>query len=110
MQLNGRWSVPATPNKLRYTPGDRKASLVNAGGNRIAGGFGDRACPNRRRIGHPHRDSKTGEWKNSGSYRPSDIPILLVGLTKAMEYVYTTPLPGHDQPESAIEETQEIPF
>ena len=41
-----------------------------------------------------YRDPKTGEWKDSGSFRPSDIPILLVALNKAMEYVYTTPLPG----------------
>ena len=56
-----------------------------------------------------YRD-KTGEWKDSGSFRPSDIPILLVGLQKAMEYVYTTPLPGHDQPEATIEEPEHIPF
>ena len=43
-----------------------------------------------------YRDRQTGEWKDSGSFRPSDIPILLVGLQRAMEYVYTTPLPGHD--------------
>ncbi len=43
-----------------------------------------------------YRDPKTSEWKNSGSFRPSDIPILLVGLQKAMEYVYTTPLPGQN--------------
>jgi len=41
-----------------------------------------------------YRDRQTGEWKDSGSFRPSDIPILLVGLQKAMEFVYTTPLPA----------------
>lgn len=43
-----------------------------------------------------YRDPKSGGWKDSKSFRPSDIPILLVGLQKAMEYVYTTPLPGSD--------------
>ena len=41
-----------------------------------------------------YRDPKSGEWKDSGSFRPSDIPILLVSLQKALEYVYTTPMPG----------------
>ena len=43
-----------------------------------------------------YRD-RSGEWKDSGSFRPSDIPILLVSLQKALEYVYTTPLPGEDE-------------
>ena len=29
-----------------------------------------------------YRDPKSGEWKDSGSFRPSDIPILLVSLNK----------------------------
>ncbi len=41
-----------------------------------------------------YRDQQTGEWKDAGSYRPTDLPALLFALTKAQEYCYTTPLPG----------------
>jgi hypothetical protein len=60
-----------------------------------------------------YRDRQTGQWKDSGSFRPSDIPILLVGLQKAMEYVYTTPLPGHEEdvPEHGEGDTNgDMPF
>ena len=56
---------------------------------------------------------KAGDWQDSKSFRPSDIPILLVGLQKAMEYVYTTPLPGHhgEVPEHGeVEQNGEIAF
>jgi len=51
-----------------------------------------------------YRDPETGEWKDSSSYRPADLPALLFALQKAQEYVYTTPMPGAD------EEPEEIPF
>ena len=43
-----------------------------------------------------YRDSETGEWKDSPSYRPSDIPALVFGLQKALEYVFSNPLPGQE--------------
>jgi len=56
-----------------------------------------------------YRDKQTGEWKDSGSYRPSDIPLLLSLLMKAMDYVYTTPLP--DQSDDGEElPPADIPF
>jgi hypothetical protein len=57
-----------------------------------------------------YRDSRSGEWKDSGSFRPSDIPILLVGLQKALEYVYTTPLPGQTEPPENDHVDGDIPF
>src|ERR1700704_4186765 len=57
-----------------------------------------------------YRDPKTGEWKDSGSYRPSDIPILLVALQKAMEHVYTTPLPGDEEPPEQEASETDTPF
>lgn len=50
-----------------------------------------------------YRDPETGEWKDAGSYRPGDLPALIFSLQKALEYVYTTPLPGPE--ESADDET-----
>ena len=43
-----------------------------------------------------YQDKETGEWKDAGSYHPSDLPALIFALTKAQEFVFTTPLPGQD--------------
>ena len=53
-----------------------------------------------------YRDSQTGEWKDAGSFRPSDLPALNFGIQQALEYIYTTPLPdSHDEAPS-----DEVPF
>ena len=33
-----------------------------------------------------------GEWQNSSSYRPIDLPAMILALQKAYEYTTTTPL------------------
>lgn len=43
-----------------------------------------------------YQDRQTGEWKDAGSYNPSDLPALIFALTKAQEYVFTKPLPGQE--------------
>lgn len=45
-----------------------------------------------------YRDKNSGDWKDTSSYRPGDLPALIFALTKAQEYVFTAPLPGQ-QPE-----------
>ncbi len=56
-----------------------------------------------------YQDRKTGEWKDSGNFNPSDLPALVYALQKAQEYVFTTPLPGSglDEPNGS---TDNIPF
>ncbi len=44
-----------------------------------------------------YRDTKTGEWRNAGSYRLTDLSALILGLEKAQEYMLSTRLPG-DEP------------
>ncbi len=44
-----------------------------------------------------YRDTKTGEWRNAGSYRLADLAALILGLEKAQEYMLSTRLPG-DEP------------
>ena len=39
-------------------------------------------------------ERETGEWRDSSSYHPGDIPALIFALTKAQEYIFTTPIPG----------------
>lgn len=41
-------------------------------------------------------DRESGEWKDAGSYGPSDLPALIFALQKAQEYVFTTPIPGQE--------------
>jgi hypothetical protein len=43
-------------------------------------------------------DRESGEWRDSSAYYPGDIPALLFALTKAQEYILTTPMPG-EKPE-----------
>lgn len=45
-----------------------------------------------------YQDRTTGEWKDSASYQPADLPALLFCLNKAQEYCYEAPIPGatHD--------------
>ena len=42
-------------------------------------------------------DKKSKDWKDSSSFRPSDLPALIFALQKAQEYVFTTPLPDADK-------------
>src|SRR5437870_13211910 len=41
-----------------------------------------------------YRDPKTGEWKDASSYRPVDLPVLVLALEEARRYLASTPLPG----------------
>ena len=41
-----------------------------------------------------YRDKKTGEWKDAASFRPTDVPALMLGLEAAMSFIAHTPLPG----------------
>lgn len=50
-----------------------------------------------------YRDAE-GQWRDSSSLRPSDLPALLFALQKAQEYIYTTPIPGQE------EDTEPEPF
>ncbi len=51
-----------------------------------------------------YRDGETGDWKDSSSFRPADLPALLFALTRAQEYVFTTPVSGQD------DESEEVPY
>jgi hypothetical protein len=50
------------------------------------------------------RDAKTGEWADSGSYRPQDLAAIQLALAAAQEFIATTPLPG----QSADEEPHDV--
>lgn len=39
-------------------------------------------------------DRQSGEWRTTFSYRLRDLPVLIFALSRALEYVSMTPLPG----------------
>ncbi|HEX3152334.1 MAG TPA: hypothetical protein VHR66_29945 [Gemmataceae bacterium] len=62
-----------------------------------------------------YRDPKTGDWKDAGSLRSSDLPALILGLQAAQQFISSASLPGQpiedDQTEPAApEDNGKIPF
>jgi hypothetical protein len=51
-----------------------------------------------------YRDLKTGEWKDAASYRPVDLPTLVLALGAAHDYIRATPLPGEPVEGDELEE------
>jgi hypothetical protein len=51
-----------------------------------------------------YRDPETGDWRDSPSFRPGDLPALIFALQKAQEFIYTSPLPGQDGDHEQSEE------
>ena len=49
--------------------------------------------------------AKSGEWADSGSYRPQDLAAIQLALAAAQEFIATTPLPG----QAADEEPHDVP-
>ncbi len=41
-----------------------------------------------------YRDSDTGEWRDAGSLRSTDLPALILALQAAHQFMASTPLPG----------------
>ncbi len=56
-------------------------------------------------------DEKDGNWKNAGSYRPADLPSLVLALSAAHDFVANTPLPGEpiEGDEAPMESEEAIP-
>lgn len=51
-----------------------------------------------------YRDAKTGEWKDAGSLRATDIPALILALQAAHQFMSATPLPGQSADEDHVDE------
>lgn len=50
-----------------------------------------------------YRDEKTGDWKDAGSLRTTDIPSLVLALEAAHRFCTETPLPGQPAEEELVE-------
>ncbi len=57
-----------------------------------------------------YKDRKTGEWKDSGSFGPVDLPLLLFALEKARDYVFTEPLPGQQTDGARETGDDDVPY
>lgn len=58
-------------------------------------------------------DKQTGEWKDSGSFRPGDLTALILALEKAREHCLMRPLPGEESVDDRMAGTPadgEIPY
>jgi hypothetical protein len=44
-----------------------------------------------------YHDPDSGDWVDAQSFRPGDVPVLVFGLQKALDYVFTTPIPGQEE-------------
>lgn len=42
-------------------------------------------------------DNRSGQWKDSRSFRPEDLPALIFGLQQALEYIFLNPLAGQQE-------------
>ena len=64
---------------------------------------GDRTRQLRSITINPRRyfDRESNEWRDAPSFRPSDLPALIFALERALEFVFTTPVPGDSQEEGA---------
>lgn len=61
-----------------------------------------------------YRDRQTGEWRDSGSFRPGDLSALILALEKAREHCLSVPLPGESSQDDRMaggpEADQDIPY
>lgn len=57
-----------------------------------------------------YQDRQTGQWKDSNSFNPGDLPALIYALQKAQEYVFETPLPEHGTTEDTSASTDDVPY
>src|SRR5436305_12720518 len=48
------------------------------------------------------RDPKTGDWKDAGSLRATDVQVLILALQAAHDYMTKTPLPGESAEEEQV--------
>jgi hypothetical protein len=58
-------------------------------------------------------DKQSGEWKDSGSFRPGDLTALILALEKAREHCLMVPLPGEqseDERMASMPDNGEIPY
>ena len=55
-------------------------------------------------------DNKSGQWKDSRSFRPEDLPAVIFGLQKALEHCYVEPIPGQEPPNGETPQQDDVPY
>lgn len=54
-------------------------------------------------------DKQSDEWRDSGSFRPSDLPAVMHGLSRAIDYMYSNPLSAESDEDNGQAEA-DIPY
>src|SRR5205085_4730029 len=114
-------STATTPSKAK-TPGKPpELKIAFQGGGGVAGWLNEvqtETGPTMIRsitlAPRRYRDRKTGEWKDSKSYRPGDLTALILGLEKAREHCLMRPLPGESSEDDRMagppDNNDDIPY
>ena len=55
-------------------------------------------------------DNTSRQWKDSRSFRPEDLPALLFGIQKALEFCYVEPIPGQEANDGERTPPDDTPF
>lgn len=91
------------PTSQKRNPPEKKISPVNSGINvaiwlnQVETDNGPRYFRTITVEPRRYKDRNTGEWKNSSSFGPVDLPLLLYALEQARDYVFSQPLPGQSE-------------
>ena len=89
-------------SQTKKNPPEKKISPVNSG---VSVAIWLNQAETERGVRHfrsitiePRRyyDRKEKKWKDSSSFGPADLPLLLYALEQARDYVFSEPLPGQD--------------
>ena len=56
-------------------------------------------------------DRKDGEWKDSSSFGPADLPLLLYALEQARDFVFSEPLPEQEKSSGReLGDDEQVPY
>jgi hypothetical protein len=104
------------PTSQKKNPPEKKISAVNSGItvsiwlNEAQGEKGTRYFRSITIEPRRYKDRTTGEWKDSPSFGPVDLPLLLYALEQARDYVFSEPLPGQDKDAVRGASDDDVPY
>lgn len=100
----------------KKNPPEKKISPVNSGIsvaiwlNEVETDQGKRCFRSVTISPRRYHDRKTGEWKDSPSFGPADLPLLLYALEQARDYVFSEPLPGQGRDTGSEPVDEDVPY
>ena len=111
-----RTAQPALPPPSRHPGPEKKFGPFGAGisvaiwTNTIQTDDGPRKIRSISISPRRYLDRQSGEWRDSPSYRPGDLPALIFALQKALDFTFSEPLPDEQHPEAGNGPSSDIPY